>query len=124
MKTYITNNKRVMSTDNWSERMGDITIEQFCEENGYVKFTAPDNIVMRMEYITNNKFDQSKYNARTALIDVLEELNDIIKWFEQNDWKVNKILLNEWPEGDVRRTEYLKEREQKRLRRDELNKLL
>lgn len=49
-----------------------------------------------------------------------QELEAIQKWLNENDWKVNKIVIGEWATTDDRWQEYLKERAEKRARRDEI----
>lgn len=48
------------------------------------------------------------------------ELQEILDWFKDNDWKANKITLLEWDVGDLRAAEYLKERTTHRQRHKEL----
>lgn len=57
-------------------------------------------------------------------VDYKRELEEIKQWFTDNDWKVNKIVIGEWNNNDSRWLEYLKDREIKRARQDELNELL
>lgn len=57
-------------------------------------------------------------------VDYKRELEEIKRWFIDNDWKVNKIVIGEWNNTDSRWLEYLREREIKRARQDELNELL
>lgn len=52
------------------------------------------------------------------------ELNEIYNWLFENDWKINKIALGEWKNTDERWLEYLKERKEKRTKRDEIISLL
>lgn len=49
------------------------------------------------------------------------ELDSISKWFLDNDWKINKIVVGEWEKTDQRWIDYLAERAVKRARQDELN---
>ena len=49
-----------------------------------------------------------------------EELWEIQKWFSDNDWIVNKIVVGEWTTDDERWINYLAERKVKRARQDEL----
>ena len=55
-----------------------------------------------------------------TLILAKEELWDIQKWFSDNDWIVNKIVVGEWTTDDERWLNYLAERKEKRARQDEL----
>jgi hypothetical protein len=52
------------------------------------------------------------------------ELEEIQQWFIDNDWIPNKIITGEWTTDDPRWIEYLSERQIKRNRQDEINKLL
>lgn len=55
-----------------------------------------------------------------TLILAQEELWEIQKWFSDNDWVVNKIVVGEWTTDDERWINYLAERQVKRKRQDEL----
>lgn len=55
-----------------------------------------------------------------TLILAQEELWEIQKWFSDNDWIVNKIVVGEWTTNDERWLNYLAERKVKRARQDEL----
>ena len=55
-----------------------------------------------------------------TLILAKEELWEIQKWFSDNDWIVNKIVVGEWTTDDKRWINYLAERKAKRTRQDEL----
>ena len=55
-----------------------------------------------------------------TLILAKEELLEIQKWFSDNDWIVNKIVVGEWTADDERWLNYLAERQVKRKRQDEL----
>ena len=55
-----------------------------------------------------------------TLILAQEELWEIQKWFSDNDWIVNKIVVGEWATDDKRWLNYLAERKLKRARQDEL----
>ena len=59
-----------------------------------------------------------------TLILAKEELWEIQKWFSDNDWIVNKIVVGEWTTDDERWINYLAERQVKRKRQDELNQTL
>lgn len=58
--------------------------------------------------------------AQKTLILAKEELWEIQKWFSDNDWVVNKIVVGEWTTDDERWINYLAERKEKRKRQDEL----
>ena len=44
---------------------------------------------------------------------------EALKWFSDNDWKVNKRVLGEWAETDERWIQYLEERRAMRAQYDE-----
>lgn len=62
-----------------------------------------------------------KETARDAESAKQAELAAIQKWLDDNDWKVNKIVIGEWKTDDERWLAYLEERAIKRARQDELN---
>ena len=64
---------------------------------------------------TQKEFDNEKH-----INDLRYEALDIQQWLTENDWKVNKVFLGEWEETDERWLQYLKEREIKRTRLDEI----
>lgn len=78
---------------------------------GYTKLTDDRKLIYNIEDYQNT------INAR-------QELQKIQKWFVDNDWKVNKIVIGEWATTDERWLGYLKERAIKRARQDELNEFL
>jgi hypothetical protein len=49
-----------------------------------------------------------------------KEKADILQWLADNDWKINKVVVGEWEVTDLRWTNYIKERQEKRKRLDEL----
>ena len=49
------------------------------------------------------------------------ELQDILQWFSENDWKANKRVREEWTASDTRWLDYVLECEIMRNRQDELN---
>lgn len=75
-----------------------------------------------------NNPDYEAYQAEKELKELKKtwrkELNDIHEWFNENDWKPNKIITGEWQIDDQRWIDYLNERAIKRARQDELNELL
>jgi hypothetical protein len=68
---------------------------------------------------TQKEFDNEKH-----INDLRYEALDIQQWLTENDWKVNKVFLGEWEETDARWLQYLKEREVKRTRLDEITEEL
>ena len=101
---YLVKDKKVLSTESWEERMGEITIEQFAEENGFEVFDdKPEELLLQEK--------QTK---------IQNELKQINIWFQQNDYIPNKIITGEWTNNDKRWKDYLKERAAKRKRQDEL----
>lgn len=71
---------------------------------------------------TENKPTNTQYNKEK--LTYKQEINSILKWFANNDWKINKIVIGEWSQEDERWVNYLKERAIKRKRYDELLLLL
>mgnify|MGYP007062107537 CR=1 FL=1 len=105
---YLINGKRTITTENWQERMGDISIEDYAKENGF-------------EIVNEKPAELSKQELN---LQYENELVNIKHWFNQNDWRINKIALGEWETTDSRWTTYLSERKTKRTRQDELKALL
>jgi hypothetical protein len=66
---------------------------------------------------TKKEFDNEKH-----INDLKYEALEVQQWLTDNDWKVNKVFLGEWEETDERWLQYLKEREIKRNRLDEISK--
>lgn len=58
--------------------------------------------------------------ARDNLIAKQQRLQEIDKWFKENDWKVNKLFLGEWKVTDGRWVEYLAQRANMRKEHEEL----
>ena len=81
--------------------------------NNGVLVPNPDFLTYQIRQETINKIEQ--YN---------NELRQIKKWFEANDWKVNKIVIGEWEKSDPRWLDYISERAIKRTRQDELHSLI
>jgi hypothetical protein len=65
---------------------------------------------------------EKEFNNEKHINDLRYEALDIQQWLTENDWKVNKVFLGEWKETDERWLQYLKEREIKRNRLDEISK--
>lgn len=78
---------------------------------GYTKLTDDYQLIYNIETY------QTITNAR-------KELQSIQKWFSDNDWKINKIVIGEWETTDSRWLDYLTERTIKRARQDELNAII
>ena len=64
---YLINEKRVLSTKNWEERMGDITIETFASNENYNIVEIDENLITiplsKIDF-TNREFDIEKYHTR------------------------------------------------------------
>ena len=105
---YLVNGKRTITTENWQERMGDISIEDYAKENGFeIVNDTPIEVISRQQKV-----------------DYENELLNIKQWLLENDYKVNKVFIGEWESNDKRWTTYLSERKTKRTRQDELKALL
>lgn len=122
---YLVKGERILSTENWEERMVEITIEY--DEDG--KEVVTKKIPSIEEYAKQNGFKvvSQKPNeliSKELKIQYENEILNINKWFLDNDYKINKVFIGEWLSTDSRWIEYLKERSVKRSRQDELIKLL
>lgn len=85
-------------------------IDLFNNEFPFIKYVNNEFIVDAKE--KENIFEQQK---------VYEEKQFILNWFKEHDWIVNKVFIGEWTKEDLRWLNYLKERDIKRKRLDELN---
>lgn len=70
---------------------------------------------MSEEFIISTETEECKLNR---------ELSQIQRWFQENDWKPNKIITGEWTTHDQRWLDYLAERLIKRNRQDEIKNIL
>jgi hypothetical protein len=68
-------------------------------------------------------FDKNEENKVVAKAKVIQEQQEILKWFQDNDWIINKVFLGEWTKEDQRWTDYLTERQVKRNRLDQIEEL-
>ena len=68
-------------------------------------------------------FDKNEENKVVAKAKIIEEQQEILKWFQDNDWIINKVFLGEWTKEDQRWTDYLTERQVKRNRLDQIEEL-
>lgn len=131
---YLVNHKRVISTVDWETRH-DKTIEEFCLETGYQIVDVehdPSKGIQQSDFVlVKNEdgedvyvFDINLYETRHGIRQARAELEQIRLWFSQNDFKPHKIITGEWQVTDPRWSEYLTERQAKRSRQDELNKII
>lgn len=67
-------------------------------------------------YLREEEFQQ--------LTELKRQRAEILKWLSDNDWKINKVVLGEWTENDVRWSDYLNRRAEKRQRLDEIDALI
>jgi hypothetical protein len=65
-------------------------------------------------------FDKSKEEKVIEKQKLIFEQQEILKWFQDNDWIINKAFLGEWTKEDPRWLLYLQERQFKRNRLDNL----
>jgi hypothetical protein len=121
---YLVKGERIVSTENWEERHTHYekvydeegekliaitqSIEEFAKENGFT--------------IVNEK--PTELSKQELNLQYENELVNIKHWFNQNDWRINKIALGEWETTDSRWTTYLEERKIKRARQDEIENLI
>jgi len=116
---YLVKGERILSTENWEERnttytkeydkegkevliATTVSIEQYAKENGFK--------------IVNEK--PSTLLSKEQKVAYENELQQIRKWFLENDYKVNKVITGEWEATDPRWLDYKKERAIKRARQD------
>ena len=110
---YLINEKRVLSTKNWEERMGDITIETFASNENYNIVEIDENLITiplsKIDF-TNREFDIEKYHTRIKekYINDLRKLRAIqcfsvvdrskIWWDTLSEEQVSEIedWYNEW----------------------------
>lgn len=122
MKAYINKtNKSLVVYSNFipsdTTNLIELTETQYYE----LQAKKRNNFIPHFNIENDNVLITYSENTRKLL---LKELQEIKKWFVDNDWKVNKIVIGEWTTDDVRWQSYLKERAIKRVRQDEINKLL
>jgi hypothetical protein len=73
--------------------------------------------IIEIGYTDEEKAIQHDHN-------LTHEKKDILQWLADNDWKVNKVVVGEWEKEDPRWIEYISERQAKRNRLDDINKVL
>ena len=64
---YLINEKRILSTQNWEERMGEISIEAFASNQDYNIVEINENLItipLSKNDFTNREFDIEKYHTR------------------------------------------------------------
>lgn len=87
-----------------------------------------ENLILNEDGLVNGeivKIGQAEEEIeRDNIFNLRSELEEINIWLQENDWKVNKIVIGEWEVTDPRWIDYLSERANKRERQDELNFLL
>ena len=101
------------------------TIIPFDNNKPYIELTEEEINNIRVGYtrLINNKLVYNE-DIYQLISQTKKELAEIQKWFIDNDWKINKIVIGEWTKDDERWTTYLEERQIKRNRQDELNQIL
>ena len=122
---YLVKGELILSTENWEERMLEITIEY--DEDGEEVVTK--NIPSIEQYAKQNGFTiiDEKPNeliSQELKIEYQNELLNINKWFLDNDYIVNKVFIGEWAKTDARWKHYLNERKSKRARQDVIKESL
>lgn len=123
---YLVNTIRVISTKDWNKRNPDISVEQFAKQNDYkvVNVNHDENKPVSKDDFVNGVFKLDLYEKRHGITQAREEIKKIQIWFNQHDWIPNKIITGEWEITDPRWTEYLSQRQQQRLRQDELKQII
>lgn len=92
-------------------------------EDDYYNYLIKTNNEQRKEIIDDG-------NGYPILSDPLyqrsleHELRTIQRWFNENDWIPNKVVVGEWEPTDQRFIDYKAERLAKRMRQDEIIGLL
>lgn len=101
------------------------TIIPFDNTKPYIDLTEEEINNIRVGYtrLIDNKLVYNE-DIYQLVLQTKKELLEIQKWFNDNDWKINKIVICEWTKNDERWTAYLEERQIKRNRQDELNQIL
>lgn len=86
---------------------------------------AKDKIILENNEFKIKAYEMTEEEKKQIEKDkLLNELLEIDNWLRENDWIVNKIVLHEWTEDDLRFVEYKTNREIKRKRRDEIINIL
>lgn len=86
---------------------------------------AKDKIILENNEFKVKSYELTKQEQQQIEKDkLINELYEIDTWLKDNDWIVNKIILHEWTEDDLRFIEYKTNREIKRTRRDEIINIL
>ena len=49
---YLVNGKRTITTENWQERMGDISIEDYAKENGFEIVVDVESVLIILAIIS------------------------------------------------------------------------
>lgn len=89
----------------------------------YVEVADDQAIILGVSQVINSVF-YSNVDAFNNIQELIAEKKAIYKWLADNDWIINKYVLEEWQSNDVRWTNYINERLIKRKRLDEINRLL
>jgi hypothetical protein len=121
---YLVKGKITLSTENWEERNTTITLE--VDKDG--KQIEVKHLKTIEEFAKENGFEVVTKKPETLIqkeikVELQNELLQIKKWFLDNDYKVNKVIIGEWQDTDPRWIEYKKERDIKRARQDKINAL-
>lgn len=91
-----------------------------------IKIPLPDKYsyyaVVDGVFTIATKIPTEQEKAADALAAKNKRLTEIQKWFNNNDWLINKVYLGEWDESDPRFVEYLEKRAQLRKEHEELTK--
>ena len=88
---YLVKNKIMMSTEDWAERMGEITIQEFANENN---FTVVDvlQIDVKKEDFIDGTFKVELYNSRKNIIATELEKEVALKYLKDTDWYVTRFV--------------------------------
>lgn len=90
-----------------------------CDKNETLHFDPATRSFYTKARMTEDAAKTEEASRRLALRRSAERAREaILKWFSDNDWKVNKRTLGEWSAEDARWLSYLEERKTKRAEFD------
>lgn len=72
------------------------------------------------KHITVLKPNYGKENFKVKKQKLINERQQILNWFSEHDYYINKIVLGEWTNEDSRYISYIEQRALKRNRLDEI----
>lgn len=114
-------------TDKFAESMAPDNITSFTVKD--IPVNIPGTILcfnpaLRAFYNEKVEITEEQKEKAKARATAIKEKEAALKWFADNDWKVNKHSLGEWADDDERWIEYLTTRAEKRAQYDEAERIL